>query len=91
MNNEAMCETAREPKHLSLMHIDCRLQDILQRIEDLNIKLGVNVSPSKVDEEPVPTPSPDSLVSVLNYLPSLVNNKVTRIHELLNDLEADLN
>jgi hypothetical protein len=87
--SETSCEAAREPKYVELSRIIEQLTDIIQHIENVNAKLGVNRAPTPVEKLPE-MPSLDSLVNVLDHLPTMVNGKVQQIHGLLNDLEQSL-
>lgn len=99
--NEAMgatCAEARQPRYLNLLEIQNQLMDIHQHINDINMKLGVRPRSEPLPPpaaavnsiEPPKMPAPESLVSVLEQLPSMVSSKVTQIHSLLNDLEENL-
>lgn len=96
--NETMNATSaaeRQPRYLGLLEIQTQLMDIHQHIIDLNVKLGVRPRsqvkmPSPQIIEAPKMSEPESLVSVLEQLPSMVSSKVTQIHNLLNNLEDNL-
>ena len=83
---DTQCEPVRQQKYVDILMVSSRLDDIFQHIMDLNNKLGVN-TPKQENSD---IPSIESLVDVLDHLPSIVDDKVSQIHDLLNNLDKNL-
>lgn len=87
---EIGCEASRQAKHDQLLAIYHQLDDLINHIEDLNRRLGVSLTSEEPSPVPVPEPNLDTLVGVLDALPSMVGIKFSKGHRLLNDLEENL-
>jgi len=87
----AACAPCTEAKHSVLFGLTHELQEVVSRFEALNAKLGVyNAIPECEPMKTADSPTPDTLVGVIDQLPGMLNHKISKLHGMLNDLENSL-
>jgi len=93
-STESACGQAApcpEEKYVSLMSVYHQINDVLNRLDNLNERLGVYgdmvVSDNKEKES---CKDPNNLIQVIDRLPGMASDKLSNIHDLISQLESRL-
>lgn len=87
----AQCVPCTEAKHSILFGLTHELQEVVNRFEALNTRLGVYKENKECEAVKLSNnPSPDTLVEVIDQLPEMLNCKISKLHGMINDMENSL-
>jgi len=93
-STESACGQAvscTEEKYVSLMSVYHQINDVLNRLDSLNERLGVYGEALTSGDKPKEVSmNPNNLIQVIGRLPGMAGDKLSNIHDLISQLESRL-
>jgi len=85
------CAPCPEEKYVSLMSVYHQINDVINRLDNLNERLGVYGEVLTSGDKPkADSMDPSNLIQVIDRLPGMAGDKLSNIHDLISQLESRL-